>query len=287
MFRHHRTLVSALATGLLTVGLLSFAAPAVAAVPGNDTQAGALDISALPTNPYVEETTEATVDTGEDVAKDYCLARGAVAFEHAVWFKAVVASGGTTGPVILDVSASDYKVSIAVLQETANGLTALACLPDRFVAQAGAGAGTYYLVMFGDGRSPATGGNLVFSIEFPPPPMSVSVTIDPVGTATKEGGALISGTVTCTGGGPAAQVFYIDSQVTQTVGRFNITSYFSVSPAAPCDGGAYPWQGYAPPTTGKFAGGKAVTVSFAFGCGDSTCTGGTAEATVKLNKARR
>ena len=286
MLRDHRSFVAVLATGLMTIGVVSFAGTAVAAVPDNDTQAGAVEITGLPFS-FTQDTTEATVDAGEDVAKNYCFGSGAPAFEHAVWFKATVAPGGTTQSIAFDVTQSDYGAGIAVLQDTVNGLVALACVPGTFIAPAGGAAGTYYFVVFGDGTTPATGGNLVFTVNVAPAPPVISMTIDPVGTATREGGAWISGTVTCTGGGSSAQVLNVEGQVTQTVGRLIITSFFFTAPFAPCDGSTYAWEAYAPPANGKFAGGKAVTVSFAAGCDDVQCSGAFAEATVRLNRGRQ
>ena len=167
MLRDHRSFVAVLATGLMTIGVVSFAGTAVAAVPDNDTQAGAVAITGLPFS-FTQDTTEATVDAGEDVAKNYCFESGAPAFEHAVWFKATVAPGGTTQSIAFDVTQSDYGAGIAVLQDTASGLVALACVPGTFIAGAGGAAGTYYFVVFGDGTTPATGGNLVFTVAVAP-----------------------------------------------------------------------------------------------------------------------
>jgi hypothetical protein len=236
---------------------------------------------------YSQDTTEATVDAGEDVARDYCLGIGAPAFEHAVWFKTVVPPGGSTQAALLDVTQSSYGAGMAILQDTGSGLSVFDCVPGVFIAPPGAPAGTYYIVVFGDGTTAATSGNLVFNVDVAPPPPEVTTTLNPTGTATKEGGALISGTVTCTGGGAGATVFFLEGQVTQTVGRLIISSYFFNELFVPCDGATYDWQGYAPPTNGKFAGGKAVTATFTTACGVVQCSQAYVEGVVKLNRAPR
>jgi hypothetical protein len=288
MLRNRKTLAVALVTALLTAALVSSGGPASAAPPGNDTQAGAVDFSGVPFH-YTQDTTEATVDAGESVARDYCLGIGAPAFEHAVWFKTTVSAGGGTDAVVLDVTQSDFGAGMAVLQDTGSGLSALACVPGTYLVPGGGSVppGTYYVVVFGDGTTAATSGNLVFDVSIAPPPPEVSFTIDPVGSATKQGGAWISGTVSCSGGGSNAQLLFIEGQVTQTVGRLIISSYFFESPFVLCDGVAYAWRAYAPPTNGKFAGGKAAAVSFTVACGSVQCTEAYAEATVKLNRAAR
>ena len=276
--------VYAIASSII-VGVASYAGPVIAAPPGNDTQAGAVAISAIPFL-HTQDTTEATVDSGEDVARDFCVGVGAPAFEHAVWFSAIVT--GTSQPVIVDVSQSSYGAGIAVLLDTGGGLVALDCVPRTFIAGGGAPAGTYYFVVFGDGTTPETGGELVFSVDVAPSPPLVELSVDPVGAATKEGGAWISGTVTCTGGGSSAQILFVEGQVSQTVGRFIITSFFSVPVFAPCDGNTNTWQAYAQPTNGKFAGGKAAVVSFTVACNSiPMCGEASVEAQVQLTRARR
>jgi hypothetical protein len=269
---------------LSTVCVTSIADTVHAAPPGNDTQAGAVVITGVPFT-HTQDTTEATVDAGEDVARDFCLGIGAPAFENAVWFVATV-SGGGTDAVLFDTSQSGYGAGIAVLQDIGGTLTPLACLPRAFLAAPGAPAGTYYFVVFGDGTTPATGGTLTFTAEVPTPPPAVEVTINPVATATKEGGVLVSGTVSCTSNDSTAVVVSINGQISQTVGRFIITSFFFASPNVPCDGGTYPWQAYAPPTNGKFSGGKAATIAFATACNSAQCSQGFTEAVIKLTRGR-
>ena len=277
--------VAALAGSLALIGGIVYTAgPAAAAAPGNDTKAGAVVIpNSLPYN-YTQSTTEATVDSGESAASSYCLGVGAPAFEHAVWFKATIPAG-LTQAIRVDVSASDYGAGIAVLLDNGGTLSAIDCVPGAYVTPGAPAAGTYYLVVFGDGTTATTSGNLDLAIDFLPPPPDISVTVNPTGTATKEGGAWLSGTVTCVGNGPNAAVFSVDGSITQTVGRLIISSYFSSGQSIPCDGETYPWQAYAPPTNGKFSGGKSITVSTAFGCNDAGCNAGYAEATVRLNRA--
>jgi hypothetical protein len=185
----------------------------------------------------------------------------------------------------VDTSASSYGTGIAVLADVGGTLTGIDCVP-RFYASPGAPpAGSYYIVIFGDGTTAETSGTLDITVDVLPPPPDVSLTIDPTGTATKQGGAWISGTVTCSGGGTNAAVFDVEGTVTQRVGRLLITSDFFSGESIPCDGATYPWRAFAPPTNGFFSGGKALTVSTAFGCNDFGCNSGYAEATVKLNHA--
>jgi hypothetical protein len=269
-------------TGLLGMSVSVFAASASAAPPANDSQAGAVAVTKPLPFTYSQDTSEATVDAGEDVARDLCLAYGAPAFEKAVWFRSDVAPGATQS-VLVDVTGSTYGAGIAVLQDTGSGLVALDCVPGFYLSPGAPPEGTYYVVIFGDGTTPETGGTLNLVVDEAPPPPTIDVTINKTGVADKYGGATISGTVTCTG--DDAVLFAVEGQVTQTVGRLIISSYFYTDVSVACDGTPIAWTGYAPPTNGKFAGGKAVTVAFSYGCGLYQCSTGYAEAIVKLNRA--
>jgi hypothetical protein len=276
-----RALVAAGA--MLVVCLAAFPTGAVgAAPPGNDSQAGAVPIAAVPFS-HTQDTSEATADAGEAVASDFCLAAGAPAFEHAVWFAAVVPSGSTPA-LVIDVTQSTFGAGIAILQEVAGGeLLPLSCSPGTFVTTPGAEPGTYYIVAFGDGTTPSTNGQLVFTVDVAPAPPEVELSIDDTGSATRDGSVRVSGTVTCTAP-DAAAVVAVEGQVTQSVGRFLINSSFSAGVAS-CDGAAHAWEAWAAPSNGTYGGGRAVVSATAFACA-LQCGGAFAEADVKLSRGR-
>lgn len=267
--------------------VLSTAAAATrvaAAAPDNDVQSGAVVVSGVPFS-HTQDTSEATVDAGEDIARDFCLGAGAPAFEHAVWFTAVL-PGGEAPSLMLDVTQSSYGAGIAVLQDTPGGLVARACAPRTFVTSPGTQAGTYFLVMFGDGTTPSTGGELVVTIDTAPAPPELAVTVDPTGTATKDGAVRISGTLACQTSDGSGQAVVIQGQVTQTVGRLIITSLFSTEVFARCDGATDTWEAVAPPFNGRFAGGRAAVVAQAVACTPTQCATSFVEANVKLTRSR-
>ena len=132
MFRS-RHYVAAVAIAVLIVGVGGAGQSAYAAAPGNDTQSGAVEISqSLPFH-YSEDTTEATVDSGESVAQSLCLGLGAPAFEHAVWFHATVPAGATQA-ISVDTNGSSYGAGIAVLQDDGGTLSGINCVPGSFVS---------------------------------------------------------------------------------------------------------------------------------------------------------
>jgi Family of unknown function (DUF6299) len=280
MFTRTRILACAVC---MAVPMLWTAGAVHAAAPANDTQAGAVLINTVPFS-FSEDTTEATV-AGDEVAQDYCLNVGAPAFEHAVWFRADV-TGGTTDAILIDTSQSTYGTGIAVLQDTGGGLVALACQPRSFIAQPGAAAGTYYFVVFGDGTTPELSGELVFTVDVLPAPPVVEVTVDSTAKATKDGGVLLTGTITCTSEDPTAIVVFLGGAISQTVGRLIIQSSFFSEGGMPCDGTTQAWQGFAPATNGKFAGGKASVSVQAAACDAVQCASGFAEGSIRLTRAR-
>jgi hypothetical protein len=273
----------ALAAVLAVIGSV-LVVGAAGAAPSNDNQAGAVSIAPPLPFHYTEDTTTATVDAGDAVARDYCASVGAPAFEHSVWFKSVIAAGGTDAFAV-DVTSSSYGAGIAVLQDNGGTLTALDCVPGTYVSPGPPPAGTYYLVIFGDGTTPATSGTLDLTASVAPAPPTVTVAIAGRGSATKAGGAWVSGTVACSSTDVNGQVVEIDGTVSQTVGRLIIRSDFFSGQSIPCDGATYPWQAFAPPSNGKFSGGKALTASIAYGCNLAGCNSGYAEATVQLTRA--
>lgn len=256
---------------------------AAALAPDNDVRAGAIQISGIPFA-HTQDTSEATVDAGEDVARDLCLGVGAPAFEHAVWFRADVTESGTR-QLIVDVTASSYGAGIAVLQDTSDGLVPIACQGGTFVTSPSVQPGTYYLVVFGDGTTPTTAGELVVTIDVAAPPPEVDVSIDPAASATKDGALRLSGTLTCTSS-DALQPVFLDAEVTQRIGRFIIRSWVAIELWVACDSATVAWDAVAVPENGTFAGGRAVVRATAFVCTADQCGGDETVATVKVRRSR-
>ena len=90
--------------------------------------------------------------------------------------------------------------------------------------------------------------------------------------------AHLTGTYTC------ADADFIDvfGEVSQMVGRFVIPWFFSFFDVGTCDGTPHSWSATVFSENGKFAGGKAMTVTFAFSCGAFECAPDFTEQTVTL-----
>jgi hypothetical protein len=68
----------------------------------------------------------------------------------------------------------------------------------------------------------------------------------------------------------------------QNVGRFTIVGFFGIEDFGTCDGTPRSWSADVVPANGAFAGGTAMTVTFAFTCGPVECIEGVTEQTVQL-----
>lgn len=273
-----RPLLALAAVLLGFVAVLPTAATASAAPPGNDDIAGATVLGPVPFH-IEQDTTEATTSADESAFNDFC---GAPVLEDGVWFTATATSEAV---VVADVTASDYSAGILVLSGEPGNLVPLLCGPGVVSGPVSPGQ-TIYLLVFGDGLTAATSGQLVLDTYLAPPPPTVAVTIDPRGTADKAGVAHISGTVTCTSEDPEGFLFDVSGSMRQTVGRLFIDGSFFSDQFTPCDGATRPWSADVI-GNGKFAGGKAATVAFAFGCDNFSCGEGYAEATVQLSRSRK
>ena len=130
----------------------------------------------------------------------------------------------------------------------------------------------------GDGGG--NGGTLRISVNEAPPPPTVEITVDPVGRVdAKAGVAYLTGTYTCTN----ADFIDVFGEARQTIGvRAAVVGFFEVFDVGTCDGTAHTWSAAVFPDNGKFAGGKTLTVTFAFACGTFECADGYVEQTVKL-----
>lgn len=269
----------ALAAGLITPLIASavfVGSTTFAAAPANDDPVGAtpLDVPGV----IVQDTTEATTSALETGLNDFC---GAPVLEHGVWFTATATESVTVG---IDVTGSNYSAGILVAQGTPDALEPLLCGPGVVAGFADAGT-TYYVLVFGDGLSEATSGNLVLETFVAPPPPTVDLTIDPVAKVTRAGVARLTGSVTCTSDDENAFLFDVSGDMTQKVGRFLIRGFFYAEQFTPCDGVTRTWQADVIGENGVFAGGKAATVAYAFGCGFFDCGVGYAETTVSLRRS--
>lgn len=227
--------------------------PAFAAVPGNDTIGGATTASIGFSQ--VLDTTEATTDADAQINAS-C---GAPATDASVWYTINLAADGG---VVVDVSASDYSAGVLVGVGTPGALDTVACGPGTvgFFATAGT---TYYVLAIDDqGDGTGNGGALNISFNAAPPPPTVDVTVAPRGTfSSRTVVASLHGTYTCTD----ADFIDIAGSVAQSVGRIGtIRGSFEILDAGTCDGSSRQWSAAVFPDSGKFAGGKALTVAFSF-----------------------
>lgn len=252
---------------------LAFAAPVLAAAPSNDTYAGRTVIGSLPYADTVD-TTDATSDADDvDINNSFC---GAPATDASVWYEFTAT---TDGGIIVDVSASSYPAGVFVGTGSPGNFSPEACAPGVAVFFAVNGQ-TYTILAFDDGTDGSgNGGTLEISITAAPPPPTVDVTIDPLGSFNRHtGSATISGTVTCTGD---ADFTYIEVQLTQKVGRFTVSGYAYVDGFA-CDGSTQPWSAEVLGSSGLFKGGRAVAVTVAVACSTFECASAEETANVML-----
>jgi hypothetical protein len=269
-----RTPVSIAAVAVVTAaGLLYSGSTAWAAVPTNDTIAGATPISALPFTATLD-TTQATTDADDASLNANC---GAPATEASVWYSYTAPADGA---VIIDVSQSSYSAGVIVASGTPGSLSLDTCGPRAVIESVTAGQ-TVYIMAFDDTPGSGNGGTLQISVDNAPPPPDLSFTVDPVGSFNAHTGvATISGSVTCTGG----DFVFLETDVRQKVGRVAITG--SGTTELPCDG-TYRWSIDVLGDNGRFAGGKAATVSISFACGLVFCSEGFNTQTVMLKSAKK
>ena len=261
----------ALLTTLVMAFSLAFAAPVLAAPPGNDLFAGATVVT--PPLPFNEslDTTEATTDADDAEANAEC---DAPATDASVWYQFTSTADEF---LIVDVSGSNYTAGVIVVTGVPGAFTLVTCGPDA-VAFPTTTAETYSILAFDDQEDGSgNGGTLNITIDLAPPPPTVDVTVDPVGQFTSSGSAIISGTVTCAG---EADFTSLEVELRQTVGRFTITGFGFTEFA--CDGSTQSWSLEVLAQNGIFKGGRSVALTFAIACGAIDCGVDFEEATVRL-----
>lgn len=267
MFRSTR-LVLAMA---LALGAIGISAPAaLAAPPSNDTFGGAT--AATLGFSEVLDTSEATTDEDDAQLNSEC---GAPATDASVWY----AFTGSDIGVVVDVSQSDYSAGVLVGVGSQGNLLLETCGPGAVGFFASAGT-TYYVLAIDDQfDGGGNGGSLNISFNEAPPPPTVDITVDRFGKVNaRTGVATISGTYTCDNG-DFIDVFV---EARQNVGRFTVLGFGEFFDFGTCDGASRTWSADVFPDNGKFAGGKTLTLAFAFACGPFECADGFVEQTVQL-----
>ncbi len=263
--------------GLLLAGSLAGAAPVLAAAPANDTYPNRQTIAVGFTDTV--GTTEATTDADDlDIAAG-CL--GVPALDASVWYSLTAAADMG---IVVDVSASNYSAGVIIASGSLGSFTVEACGPGASAWSAVSGV-TYTILVFDDQLDGAgNGGTLQINVAEAPPPPELSLTVNRRGTFNSHtGGAVISGTVTCTGD---AEFSFIDVFVRQKVGRLFIDGAGFIEGFV-CDGTTQAWSVDVFPFNGLFKGGRAITVTFAVACGAFECGVGFVESIVTLSGRRR
>jgi hypothetical protein len=216
-------------------------------------------------------------DPAEDALNEFC---GAPVVEHGVWFEITPVDDAF---VRFDASDSDYAAGIMLFAGTPTAEGLLSCGPEVIVEGLASGT-TYTFMVFGDGETTATSGQMMLAITEVGPPPELTVAIDRSGTVDHNGVVRVSGSVACTADGEPTIDVEISGDITQKVGRLLIRGFFGSLVELTCDGSSVPWEAFAVGENGVFAGGKAATVAFAFGCTE-LCGEGFAEATLQLRRS--
>jgi hypothetical protein len=258
---------------LLMLFTMAFATPVLAAPPSNDTYAGRTVIGTLPFSESLD-TTQATTDADDTELNAEC---GAPSTDASVWYELTPT---TDLMVLVDVSSSDYPAGVLVGTGSPGSFAIVSCGPGAtaFFAETGV---TYAILVIDDQSDGGlNGGTLTISVAEAPPPPTIDVTVDPIGTFNPTAGsATISGTVVCSSD---ADFAFVDVELRQQVGRFVINGFGSIDVF--CDGTAQPWTLEVIGSNGQFKGGRAVAVTFAIACGAFDCGFDFEEQTVMLRR---
>ncbi|MGH7444791.1 MAG: DUF6299 family protein [Longimicrobiales bacterium] len=244
----------------------------VASVPSNDLFSGATVV----TVPFSEvlNTTEATTDADDAQLNASC---GAPATDASVWY---AFTPGADAVVVVDVAQSDYSAGVLVGVGTQGNLSTVTCGPGAVSFFATAHTAYYVLAIDDQLDGAGNGGSLSISFSEVQATTLDAFTVDPFGKFDAQTGiATISGTYACRHGDFLEA--FVDAR--QNVGRlvtiFGSGSFFA---SGTCDGASHTWAADVFPQSGKFGGGRAMTVTVAFTCGALNCADGYVERTVKL-----
>jgi hypothetical protein len=196
--------------------------------------------------------------------------------QATVWYTLTLAAATS---ILVDATASDYAVGVNIFEGSADADNLVNCVEGAAVFDAA--AGTTYFLMFADVDGDATnGGQLHVSIDVAPPPIEVSLTVDPNGKVNpKTGEATISGTISCS---RTADFGEVDVNLREPLGRFTIHGFGFDSLA--CEPTPTQWFASIAGDNGKFGAGKATAEVSAFACDATSCDDDSVVAGVRLRK---
>ncbi len=255
--------------GVLAAVILLAALPASAsaAAPGNDLPAGATALGFPAT--IDQDTTEATVTT-DDIG---CGAGGQD--QATVWYTLVVAA---PTEVLVDARGADYQVGVNIYAGSATADALVACSDPGIIFDAA--VGTTYYIMLADIDGEANGGHLLATVDVAPPPLELTVTIDPNAKPGLKGSSLVvTGTLSCD---READFGEVDAYVRQTVGRF--VTHGSGFDLPACGPVPVAWAIEVPADNGKFNSGKTVVDVSAFACASFRCDDETLSVKVRVRR---
>jgi hypothetical protein len=269
---------------LASTSVVTAAAPsALAAIPTNDTLDQATVVTALPFSD-VQDVAQATTDAQDAQLNASC---GAPATEHSVWYAYTPAADGG---LVVDVSQSDFPAAVIIGAGTPGALETSQCGSSAVGARTVAGT-TYYILVF-DYVEADPGGTLRLSIDTAPAPPTMTVTVASRGAVdVRTGIVTLHGTYTCTDDPTVStddpNILFVDGELRQSIGRAEVTGQFDAASGPVCDGTTQPWSADVLPQSGKFVGGKAITVASVTACHLVFCGTATVEQTVLLSGSRK
>jgi len=243
----------------VVAGVLASAPAAFAQLPANDDVDSATTVTEpLPYQDIIDtsEATGAETDPG-------CASEPGDPNNPTVWYSYTPSEGGF---VQADTFGSDYDTTLSAYVDDGGEQIQIDCNDDAFDLQSAITievfAGEPVLFMVGACCGQA-GGNLVFNVAVPPPPLEFDLQVDEIGSVVpRDGVATITGTVNCS----APSQVDMFARLQQRSGRVIISGFgFDFFE---CDGET-PFALTIVGENGLFTGGKAHVVldAFAFGPG--------------------
>lgn len=250
-------------------GDLSFAV-VESSVPSNDSLSSPTVISSLPFVDHVDTRTATASVDDPNVA-------GCQGNRYTVWYALTPAEAT---PVVADTLGSNYTTVIGVFTGTQGNLSTVTCDAGiyhgdgqarvRFSAQAGV---TYYMMV---GSYLLETGDLTFNVNRA---LDLEITINPVGTLTRSGAAVISGNLSCSLDVPVdmdGTVWQISTSRSES-GIISMHGFVCVSPITS-------WSATVAPNNRRFMVGSATVYVQVGGCGPNNCDFATKETEVQLRR---